>query len=80
MLSEEQRAGMAKWLREREGDPPETDEIVGTKKSLDYYVECWGAPQETATLEDGASLSIWRGEGYAFFIADFGDVRGAAVY
>ena len=71
---------MAKWLRDREGDTPENNEIVGTRKTLDHYVACWGSPLETATLENGAPLSVWRSEGYAFYVADFGDVRGAAVY
>lgn len=80
MLNERQQSDMARWLRDVEGIEAAEDEIIGTLKTLDYYIECWGAPQESKALEGGASLSIWRGEGYAFWIADFGDVRAAAVF
>jgi hypothetical protein len=80
MLSEEQFAEMARWLRDIEGIEPAEDEIVATQKTLEYYIDCWGDPHESKVLDSGAGLSIWRGEGYAFWIADFGEVRAAAVF
>ncbi|MEX2614489.1 MAG: hypothetical protein WD767_00165 [Alphaproteobacteria bacterium] len=80
MLNEAQHAELAQWLRDSEEITPADDEIVGTRKTLGYYIECWGPPHEITSLDSGAELSIWRGEGYAFWIADFGEVRAAAVY
>jgi hypothetical protein len=80
MLNDAQHDELAQWLRETEDIAPAEDEIVGTHKTLDYYIDCWGPPHETAALASGAPLSIWRGNGYAFWVADFGEVRAAAVY
>ncbi len=80
MLSKEQYAEMARWLRDAEGIEVAEDEIVGTHKTLDYYIGCWGEPQESKALISGAGLPIWRGAGYAFWIADFGEIRAAAVF
>ena len=80
MINETQHDELAQWLRETENISPAEDEIVGTQKTLEYYINCWGPPQETAALESGAGLSIWRGNGYTFWVADFGEVRAAAVY
>ena len=79
-LNEAQHAELAQWLLESEKIAPAEDEIVATQKTLAYYIECWGPPHEITALDSGAELSIWRGEGYAFWIADFGEVRAAAVY
>jgi len=80
MINDTQHAELAQWLKVTEDISPEEDEIVGTLKTLEYYIKCWGPPQESAALESGASLSIWRGNGYAFWVADFGEVRAAAVF
>jgi hypothetical protein len=80
MLSDEQYGDLARWLRDNEGIEVGDDEIVGTMKTLEYYIDCWGDPQQSAALDGGAGLSIWRGEGYAFWIADFGEIRAAAVF
>ncbi len=80
MLSDAQHEAMADWLRDVEGITPESDEIIGSIKPLDHYVTSWGEPQERRALGDGSPLLIWRGPGYAFWIAEFGDARGAAVF
>lgn len=80
MLSDAQHEAMAVWLRDVEGITPEADEIVQSVKSLDHYIESWGEPQERKQLADGSPLLIWRGPGYGFWIAEFGDARGAAVF
>lgn len=80
MLSDEQRAEIVAWLREQENIPAEPQEIVATGKTLDYYVGCWGTAQLETQTENGLSLSVWKGDGYLFLIADCGDFRAAAVY
>ncbi len=80
MLSDEQRAEIVAWLRERENIPAEPQEIVATGKTLDYYIGCWGTAQKTAATETGTALSIWQGEGYFFLIAEYGEFRAAAVF
>ena len=80
MLSDAQFKVMANWLRDVEGIAAASDEIIGSVKSLDHYVSIWGEPQERQALDDGSPLLIWRGPGYAFWIAEFGDARGAAVF
>lgn len=80
MLSDAQFEAMANWLRDVEGIAAAADEIIGSVKSLDHYVSIWGEPQERQALDDGSPLLIWRGPGYAFWIAEFGDARGAAVF
>ena len=79
MLSDEQRAEIVEWLAARASVTAAAGDIVVTGKSLDYYVGCWGTPQETATLDSGADLSVWRGQGYLFLVADYGEFRAAAV-
>jgi hypothetical protein len=80
MLSEEQYGELARWSRDKEGIEVVKDEIVGTMKTLEYYIDCWGDPHEIKALDGGAGLSIWRGNGYAFWVADFGEVRAVAVF
>ena len=80
MLSEEQYGELARWLRGNEDIEVVKDEIVGTLKTLEYYIGCWGDPHESKALDCGAGLSIWRGNGYAFWVADFGEIRAAAVF
>ncbi len=80
MLSDEQRAEIVIWLREQVDVDMEAHEIVATGKTLDYYVGCWGTPQQTAALESGPPVSVWRGEGYLFLIVDYEEFRAAAVY
>ncbi|MFT6581573.1 MAG: hypothetical protein ACJAU6_002012 [Alphaproteobacteria bacterium] len=80
MLSEAQFDAMAVWLQEVEGITPTTEEIVASVKPLDHYIESWGEPQAREQLGDGSPLLIWRGPGYGFWIAEFGDARGAAVF
>ena len=80
MLSDEQRKELVAWLRDQENIPAEPQEIVATGKTLDYYIGCWGTAQKTAATDDGTALSIWRGDGYFFLIAEFGDFRAAAVF
>ena len=80
MPSDEQHTELVTWLREEENVPAEPQEIVATGKTLDYYIGCWGTAQKTATTEAGTDVSIWKGEGYLFLIADYGSFRAAAVY
>jgi hypothetical protein len=80
LLSDEQCAEIVSWLGHHVDIAAETNEIVTTGKTLDYYIGCWGTPQETATLESGLEISVWRGEGYFFLIAECGEFRAAAVF
>jgi hypothetical protein len=80
LLSDEQRTDIVTWLQDNISIGLEASEIVATGKMLDYYIGCWGAPQETATLADDSSLSVWRGDGYLFVIVDYGEFRAAAVH
>ena len=80
MLSDEQRAELVAWLGEQADIAMEPQDIVATGKTLDYYIGCWGTPQQTAMSDAGTAMSIWRGEGYLFLIADYGEFRAAAVY
>ena len=54
MLSEEQYGELARWLRDKEGIEVVKDEIVGTMKTLEYYIDCWGDPHEIKALDGGA--------------------------
>ena len=80
MLSDEQRTELVTWLREEENVPAEPQEVVVTGKTFAYNIGCWGTAQKTATTEAGTDISIWKGEGYLFLIADYGSFRAAAVY
>ncbi len=50
MINDTQHAELAQWLKVTEDISPEEDEIVGTLKTLEYYIKCWGPPQESAAL------------------------------
>ncbi len=80
VLGDDQRAEIVDWLRDQANIAVAANEIVATGKTLDYYIGCWGMPQEKAALESGAPVSVWRGEGYLFLIVDYDDFRAAAVY
>jgi len=70
---------MAKWLRDVEGITPTANEFIEPLKTLAHYVSSWDKPQERKALDDGSPLLIRGWPGHAFWIAKFGDARGAAV-
>lgn len=80
MITAAQQETVAEWLIHKEGVTPGQDEIIGTIKTFDHYVLAWGDPQERQSLADGTPLWIWRGEGFTFWVADFGEARAAAVF
>lgn len=79
MLSDDQRAEIVAWLQENEAVAVEPQDIVATEKTLDYYIGCWGTALRTAATAAGTPVSVWRGDGYLFLIADYGAFRAAAV-
>ncbi|MDE0815384.1 MAG: hypothetical protein OSB46_15555 [Alphaproteobacteria bacterium] len=80
MLNVSQHESMASWLRDVEGITLAAHEIIESLKTLDHYVSSWGELQERKVLDVDSPLLIRRGPEYAFWIAAFGDARGAAVF
>ena len=64
-----QHESMVNWLRNVEDITLAAHEIIESLKILDHYVSSWDSP-----------LLIWHGPEYAFWIAAFGDARGAVVF
>lgn len=80
MLNVSQHESMASWLRDVEDITLAAHEIIESLKTLDHYVSSWGELQERKALNVDSPLLIWHGPEYAFWIAAFGDARGAAVF
>mgnify|MGYP000333065548 CR=1 FL=1 len=80
MLNVAQHESMANWLRDVDGITLAAHEIIESLKTLDHYVSSWGELQERKVLDVDSPLLIRRGPEYAFWIAAFGDARGAAIF
>lgn len=79
-LSPGRLATLADWLARHEAVRIAPGDVTASRRSLAAYERAWGSPAERTALADGTPLLVWRGEGRAFWVADFGDCRAAVAF